>query len=117
MSDTVMRTEPAPPAEGAPASHHDIEAMMRYDANKKLVTVAYVLWFFFGAIGGHRFYLRRTGTAVTMLIIFLVSAVVSFLGFGAFGFAIVAVWALVDAFLIPGMTRDYNNRLISSLNM
>jgi TM2 domain-containing membrane protein YozV len=91
--------------------------MMRYDANEKSVGVAYVLWFFFGVIGPHRFYLKRTGTAFVMLIIFVVSAPLSFIGIGFIGLAIVGIWELVDAFLIPGLTRAYNNRLIARLNV
>lgn len=117
MSDPVggqawPATEP-----GGGGGHRDAQAMMRYDANKKSVGVAYVLWFFFGGLGGHRFYLKQTGTAIAMLIIFLVSIPLSLILIGYIGFTIVGIWAIVDAFLIPGMTRDYNNRLISSLGM
>lgn len=113
------RMPPQSAAVSGPASGsgNELRAMMRYDANKKSLGVAYVLWFFFGSLGGHRFYLKRTASAVTMLLIFLISIPLSFVSIGVVGFVIVGVWALVDAFLIPGMARDYNNRLISSLNM
>jgi TM2 domain-containing membrane protein YozV len=42
--------------------------LMRYEANKKSPMVAYLLWWFFGTFGGHRFYLGHTGSAVAMLI-------------------------------------------------
>ena len=116
MSDPA-RAQPAPMSDMARGTHRDAQAMMRYDANKKSVGVAYVLWFFFGGLGGHRFYLKQTGTAIAMLLICLVSIPLSFLLIGYVGFLIVGIWALVDAFLIPGMARDYNNRLISDLNM
>lgn len=93
----------------------DARAMMRYDANKKSVGVAYILWFFVGSLGGHRFYLKRTGSAAAMLIIFIFSFLLSFVGVGLFGFAVIGIWALVDAFLIPGMARAYNNQLINQL--
>ena len=103
---------------GAPmGAHRDAQAMMRYDANKKSVMVAYVLWFFFGWLGAHRFYLRRIASAVVMLVLCIVSVPLTIVAIGYVGFAVLGVWALVDAFLIPGLTRDYNNRLITSLGM
>jgi TM2 domain-containing membrane protein YozV len=105
-----------PGAGGPPFGHRDAQAMMRYDANKKSVGVAYALWLFFGSLGGHRFYLKRTGSAVAMLLLFIASFVLSFVIVGIFGFVILGVWALVDAFLIPGLTRNYNNHLITNLS-
>lgn len=117
MSGPVVGNQFASGAEQSSTAHRDAQAMMRYDANKKSLGVAYVLWFFFGGIGGHRFYLKQTGTAIAMLLIFLASIPLSFVLIGFIGFTIVGIWAIVDAFLIPGLTRDYNNRLITSLNM
>jgi TM2 domain-containing membrane protein YozV len=108
-------SDPGAPTGAAAMAHHDAEAMMRYDANKKSVVVAYILWFFFGSLGAHRFYLKRTGSAVAMLVIFVASIVLSVTGIGFLGYIVLGLWVLVDAFLIPGMTRDYNNRLITSL--
>ncbi|MDG2514463.1 TM2 domain-containing protein [Sphingobium yanoikuyae] len=45
---------------------------MLYDANKKSVGVAYLLWFFLGGFGGHRFYLGQTGTAVAQLALLII---------------------------------------------
>ena len=39
---------------------------------QKSTGVAYLLWFFVGGFGGHRFYLGKTGTAVAQLIITVV---------------------------------------------
>jgi len=95
----------------------DTQAMMRYDANKKSVGVAYALWFFLGGLGGHRFYLKQTGTAAAMLIITLVSIPLAFLAIGFVGLGAIWIWVIVDAFLIPGITRSYNNQLINNLAM
>ncbi|MDR3538056.1 MAG: TM2 domain-containing protein [Acetobacteraceae bacterium] len=111
MSDQVFENH------NSSVTHRDAQAMLRYDANKKSVGVAYALWFFFGAVGGHRFYLKQTGTAIVMLILFLASIVLSVAIVGFFGFIVLGLWVLVDIFLIPGLTRTYNNQLISSLNM
>ncbi|MGH9807487.1 MAG: TM2 domain-containing protein, partial [Terriglobia bacterium] len=50
---------------------NDTRALMLFEANKKTALVAYLLWFFVGIFGGHNFYLKRTGVAVTQLILSL----------------------------------------------
>jgi TM2 domain-containing membrane protein YozV len=89
--------------------------MMRYDANKKSVWVSYVLWFFLGTLGAHRFYNGKTGSAVAQLAICIVSFALTVVMVGFIGLAALGVWWIVDAFLIPGWIRDYNNSLATSL--
>ena len=89
--------------------------MMRYDANKKSALIAYVLWFFLGYLGAHRFYLGHTGTGVAILLLTIASAVLAFVVIGLFLIIIPAIWVLVDAFLIPGMVTRANNELITRL--
>jgi TM2 domain-containing membrane protein YozV len=83
----------------------DARALLLYDANRKSAVIAYVLWFFLGLFGGHNFYLKRTGVAVTQLI----------LSITVIGLVITVVWVLVDAFLIPGWVRRLNNLLAVQL--
>lgn len=64
------------------------------EKKKRNLVVAYLLWFFLGALGAHRFYFKKTGTGIAMLLM-----VVLTIGFGAI---ITGIWALVDAFLMPG---------------
>jgi TM2 domain-containing membrane protein YozV len=56
-------------------------------------------------LGGHNFYLGRTGVAVAQLILTLT----------AVGMAITVFWVLVDAFPIPGWVRNQNNMLALQL--
>ena len=91
-------------------------AMMMYDANKKQALIAYVLWFFVGIFGGHRFYLGRTSSALIMLVGTILSFILTFVLIGFLGFFIIGVWALVDAFLIPGMVEQYNRDLAARLS-
>jgi TM2 domain-containing membrane protein YozV len=84
---------------------NDARALMLYEANKKTALVAYLLWFFIGILGGHNFYLKRTGVAVAQLI----------LSITVVGLIISALWVLVDAFLIPGWIRNQNNLLAMQL--
>lgn len=105
MSDALIKPVPAV----------DPRLMMRYDANKKSAGLAYALWFFFGLLGGHRFYLGRAGSGAAMAILFVVSLVLSVVLIGYLGLFVLAVWALIDAFLIPGFVSEHNNRLIREL--
>jgi TM2 domain-containing membrane protein YozV len=83
----------------------DTRALMLYDANRKSALIAYLLWFFVGLFGGHNFYLKRTGAAVTQLVL-TISVV---------GLAVTFFWVLVDAFFIPGWVRNFNNQLATQL--
>lgn len=98
-----------------PPANNDARRMMEYDARKKGAGIAYVLWFFLGGFGAHRFYLERTGSAIAMLVITIVSALLLTVGIGILGLLVVGVWALVDAFLIPGIVREYNMRVMRSI--
>jgi TM2 domain-containing membrane protein YozV len=83
----------------------DARALMIYEANKKQNTVAYLLWFFVGYFGAHNFYLKRTGVAVTQLILTIT----------IIGIVVTFFWHIVDAFLIPGWVRRQNNLLAMQL--
>ena len=58
------------------------------------VGIAYLLWFFLGLLGGHRFYLGKIGTGVLWL----------------FTFGLFMIGWLIDAALIPGQVRKFNAR-------
>lgn len=61
----------------------------------KSTTVAYVLWFFLGLLGIHKFYLGKVGMGILYL----------FTG-GIFGIG----W-LIDLFTLAGQVRTYNATL------
>ena len=81
-------------------------AHMMYDANKKSVGAAYVLWLFLGGLGVHRFYLGQTGTGVAQLLLGLLGWLPLFLGW-----AVLGIWLIVDLFLIPRIAADENMAL------
>jgi TM2 domain-containing membrane protein YozV len=88
---------------------------MLYDANKKSALVAYVLWFVVGTLGGHRFYVGKTGSAIAILALTIIGIISSFIGIGLILLLIMGIWVLVDAFLIPGWIRNNNTVLATSL--
>ena len=85
----------------------------QYDIEKKSLLAAYVLWFFLGYVGAHRFYLGRTLSGLLMLALAAVTLVLSLVSFGILGFLwlLVGLWWLVDALLIPGIVADRNSRI------
>ncbi|MEV0895874.1 NINE protein [Actinoplanes sp. NPDC049802] len=59
---------------------------------QKQVGIAYVLWFFFGALGVHKFYLGKIGMGIAYIF------TVGFLGIGL----------LIDLFTLPKQVRAAN---------
>lgn len=93
----------------------DTAKMMVYDAKKKSKGVAYVLWLLLGGIGAHRFYTGHTGTGIIYLVMQILGWLTVAAGIGAFLFFAIAIWWLIDAFLIPGMIRQNNLMLAAEL--
>ncbi|MCB2379289.1 NINE protein [Hymenobacter sp. BT635] len=60
----------------------------------KSKVVAYLLWFFFGWLSLHRFYLGKVGSGIVYLL------TGQLLGVG---------W-IIDLFLLSGMVDNYNNK-------
>jgi TM2 domain-containing membrane protein YozV len=85
----------------------------QYDIEKKSLLVAYLLWFVLGYVGAHRFYLGRPISGFIMLALSAVTLVLTFASFGFLGFlwALVGLWWLIDALLIPGMASSRNTRI------
>ena len=99
-----------------PAVSGDAQAMMMFEANNKSMAVAYLLWFFFGMWGGHRFYNGKTGSAVAQLLLTIFGILLLFVfGLGLLLLIPVWIWMIVDAFLIPGWIRIQNSLLAMQL--
>ncbi len=98
-----------------PTPASDAARLMQYDAAKKSAVVAYLLWFFLGGLGVHRFYLGRTGSGIAMAVISVLSWITVYIGIGFIGLAVIGIWWLVDAFLIPGITTQANQELATRL--
>ncbi|PTV94858.1 TM2 domain-containing protein [Rhodobacter aestuarii] len=65
--------------------------------------VAYLLWFFLGFFGVHRFYLGRWFSGLMQLVLFGIGSALTFILVGYIPLALVGLWWALDALLIPGM--------------
>lgn len=63
--------------------------------NEKGTWIAYILWFFLGPLGIHKFYLRQTGWGVLYL----------------FTGGIFLIGWIIDLFTIPSQVRTANDEL------
>jgi TM2 domain-containing membrane protein YozV len=99
----------------SPSPSVDANAIMMFEANKKSVGVAYVLWLFFGCFGGHRFYAGKTGSAIAQVLLVLIGWLTLVIGVGALLLVGLIVWVFVDAFLIPGWIRNLNSLLAKQM--
>jgi TM2 domain-containing membrane protein YozV len=66
----------------------------------KSATVGYLLWFFLGGFGAHRFYFGKTKSAIGMLCLTLGSAVLSLIVIGLVGYLALFCWWVYDAIQI-----------------
>lgn len=73
--------------------------------NARSPVVAYLLWFFLGGFGAHRFFMGRMGSGFGMLGLFVGSTVLSVVGIGLFGYLALFAWWVADAFM---MTKWFN---------
>ncbi len=70
-----------------------------YEDKKRSPLIAYLLWFFLGSLGAHRYYLGNIGMGIAMN-----------LTLGGLG-----IWALIDVFFISGRLRTKNNEIEADL--
>jgi TM2 domain-containing membrane protein YozV len=100
-----VRAVPVTAYQPVPLAHLDVSqatALAETEAatRQRNPAPAYLLCVFLGTLGLHRFYLRRNGSALAMLLITVLTL--------AAGTLITVPWAIVDLFLISRMIREEN---------
>jgi TM2 domain-containing membrane protein YozV len=130
VSNGQNLVRPNLPPQSAPVSS-DAVAMMRFQANQKSILISYLLWFFFGGLGGHRYYNGRIGSGLAQLALLVLGLLAELVGIatiamqnnfvasvgGALLLLIAGLWFLIDAFLIPGWVRGHNDLLARKLSV
>lgn len=115
MTTGVESSEAGSP-QGVLPRPSDAHAIISYETNKKLLGMAYLLWFVAGGLGGHRFYAGRTKSAVAILLTTIFASLMMLaVGIGYILLLPVWIWIFVDAFRIPGWIREHNALLAHQL--
>jgi TM2 domain-containing membrane protein YozV len=85
----------------------------KYEVEKKNVVIAYLLWWFLGFFGVHRFYMNRP-KSLFMLLLGIVSFLTLFIGIGVILFIPLWIWWFVDAFFVHKWVTNYNLSLLET---
>jgi TM2 domain-containing membrane protein YozV len=88
----------------------NLKQQLMFEESRKSTGVSYLLWFFLGGFGAHRFYLGRPISGVAQLALGLFGWIPLFVGWMLLG-----AWWLVDAFLIPKLVRTDNVRTLQEI--
>ncbi|MBO9428744.1 TM2 domain-containing protein [Sulfitobacter sp. R18_1] len=81
----------------------------------KTPVVAYLLWFFLGSFGGHRFYLGKKTSGIVMAVLTLVGILTTAILIGFLILIGVGVWVLIDAIMIPKVLAEHREELRKEL--
>lgn len=94
----------------------ELKAVMNLAIGRKSVVLAYVLWFFLGGFGAHRFYLGKTVSAIIMLAMTVLGILTSVIGIGLIFLIIVGIWWVIDAVLIFLAAQKANNNINKAID-
>lgn len=93
----------------------DATVMMAFQVRKKETLVAFMLWWFLGMFGGHRFYLNRSGSGAAMLVTAIVSIPLCYICVGFISLFALAIWWIVDAFCLADWVQQYNQEVMNQI--
>jgi len=94
--------------------------LQAYENKKKATWVAYVLYFLFGFIGFHRFYLRRYLSGFIILAFTFASAYLEIMNvpkLSSLLMIIPFIFAVIDLFYIPKMVRVVNTDIALDIGL
>ncbi len=94
---------------------HVAQKIMTYDAAKKDMVLAYIIWFFLGTFGVHRLYIGKTISGILMAIFHICAWALTIVFVGFIGLAIIGVIWLIDALFLAGWVEDYNLQLANQI--
>lgn len=74
-----------------------------YAPQRRSIVIAYVLWFFLGQLGVHRFYCGKTASGIFQLILAIIGWATVAIFIGYFFLGLLGLWLIIDIFLVPSM--------------
>ena len=78
---------------------------------EKNMGIAYLLWFFLGPLGSHRFYIGENKSAIWMLVLFLVGSFTFALGVGIIVLLILGIWWFTDVYFTYKLIDQHNKKI------
>ena len=89
--------------------------LAKEDISPKSRLATTLLAFFLGSLGAHRFYIGKTGTAVTMLVLTVVGIITAFVVIGFVFLAVTGIWAFIDFIIaVAGSMKDNEGKAIKN---
>jgi len=87
------------------------------------VGIAYLLYFFLGCLGVHKFYLGKIGWGITYILLGTLGTILTFLGIGFLPLSIIGglmlfvfgIFLLIDLFTIPRQIRKREEKIKEDL--
>lgn len=79
-----------------------------YAPQQRNIVIAYVLWFFLGQLGIHRFYCGKTASGIFQVILAVIGWATVAIFIGYLFLFILGFWLFIDIFLIPSMCKHPN---------
>ncbi|MBN2869802.1 MAG: NINE protein [Campylobacterales bacterium] len=99
---------------------HENSTTLSINVEGKNMVIAYVLWWFLGWAGIHRFYLGKTQSGMAQLLLFIVGWATSVIFIGFAFLAVLGIWWLLDAYFVQKYVSEYNEQAgisVSSLKV
>lgn len=90
------------------SEENQTQTTYRLESHGKSMIVAYLLWWFLGWLGVHRFYLGRPISGLAQAILSLVGTVTLFLIIGIIPLLVWGAWWLIDAYLVQKYVTSDN---------
>ena len=84
---------------------------LNVDVKGKNIVIAYILWWFLGGLGVHRFYLGRIKTGVAQLLLLVIGIATSVFVVGYVFLIILFIWWALDAYFTYKMVSEENSKL------
>jgi len=81
---------------------------LKMNMKGKNIIVAYLLWWFLGFLGIHRFYLARAGSGIVMLLLFVLGVVTAVFVIGYILLLAWFIWWALDAYFIYKIVSEVN---------